>query len=498
MAQSTINPASSTQKFAKSVGGSLKSLVGGKGRKYFVLEYATPSEKHRTGETVEFIGDYIEIGRGNQYAVNFGEDCATVSRPHAAIIRTEQGWVLKPLSAKNPTLLNKIPVRDQAPLNNGAEIQLSYEGPRLLFLIPANNSVASMGMTARMKAVVKEAVRPYKKILSATLVVFLLIISGLVYYMNGQQSNFKNMITQMEKVSKEERDSILSRNTTNQQRLENKIARLIKQQAPPQYNTSGSGANNGTAAAGTAASSVQSLYGNVYYIRTDKIVAEFNGQTIQCPVGLSGTGFLLNDGSFVTARHVVEPWFFIKNESNEAMKAINVIASNGGKITHYFTAWSPTGGKISFKSTDFVIDRSQDELGKYKDTDSSEVLITLATKSLDNGRDWAVVKTDGKSGLSFNVDLSAKLPASTKLYVLGYPFGMGVNSAEDIRPIYSECQVSRDGLDNGKIDISGRGFDQGNSGGPVFAMVENKYYVIGIVSAEYGAQGYIVPLSSIH
>ncbi|MBS1659575.1 MAG: trypsin-like peptidase domain-containing protein, partial [Bacteroidetes bacterium] len=440
-----------------------------------------------------FIGDYIEMGRGNQYAVNFGEDCGTVSRPHAAIVRTEQGWVIKPLSAKNPTLLNRMPVQGQAPLNNGAEIQLSYEGPRLLFLIPANNSVASMGMTARMKAVVKEAVRPYKKTLTATLVVFLLIIGGLVYYMNGQQTNFKNMISKMEKVSKQERDSILSNNAAGQQRLENKIARLIKNQAPPQYNNTGGG-YTGT----TAASSVQSLYGNVYYIRTDKIVAEFNGQTFECPVGLSGTGFLLNDGSFVTARHCVEPWYFIKNESSEAMKAINVIASNGGKITHYFTAWSPSGGKISFKSTDFVIDRSQDEEGKYKEKDGTEVLVTLATKSLDNGRDWAVVKTDGKSGLSFNVDLSSKLPASTKLYVLGYPFGMGVNSAQDIKPIYSECQVSRDGLDNGKIDISGRGFDQGNSGGPVFAMVDNKYYVIGIVSAEYGAQGYIVPLASIH
>lgn len=348
-----------------------------------------------------------------------------------------------------------------------------------------------MGMTARMKAVVKEAVRPYKKTLSATLVAFLLIIGGLIYYMTNQQTSFHNMIAKMEKVSKQERDSILNHNAANQQRLENKIARLIKQQGSYQYPNEHSNTTT------TTVSSVQNLYSNVYFIRTDKITAELNGKMIECPVGLSGTGFLLNDGSFVTARHVVEPWYFIRNESNETMKAINVIASNGGRITHYFTAYSPSGGKISFRSTDFIIDRRNDETGKYKDKDSSEVLITLAN-SLDNGSDWAVVKTDGKAGLDFNVGLSSKLPASTKLYVLGYPFGMGVNSASDIKPIYSECQVSRDGLDNGKIDISGRGFDQGNSGGPVFAMVDNKYYVVGIVSAEYGAQGYIVPLASIH
>jgi hypothetical protein len=89
------------------------------------------------------------------------------------------------------------------------------------------------------------------------------------------------------------------------------------------------------------------------------------------------------------------------------------------------------------------------------------------------------------------------MEASTRLYVLGFPFTMGAYDSTDIRPIYSECEVSRDGLDHGRIDISGRGFDHGNSGGPVFTLVDGKYYVVGIVSAEVGAQGFIVPIAAI-
>lgn len=497
MAQSTITPARPTEKFAKSVGGSLKSLVGGKGRKYFILEHVTASEKHRAGETTEFIGDYVEMGRGSQYAVNFGEDCQTVSRPHAAIVRTEEGWVLKQLSVKNPTLVNKNPVNGQVTLRNGYEIQLSYEGPKLLFLVPANNSVGTMGMTARMKAVVNEAVRPYRKTIATTLVVFLAIIGGLVYYLNQQRNEYKNLITGMEKTNKAERDSILAKNSANQAQLEARISKLIKERmTPPSGGSTGGGMS--TPGSSVASSSLKGLYSNVYYIRTDKVTAEINGQTIESEYALSGSGFLLSDGSFVTARHVVEPWYFLNSHSSETERALNVAASNGGKITHHFTAYSPSGGKISFSSTDFTVDRSQDEVNKTTDEQGNQLLITLASNNLVNGRDWAVCKTDGKSGLAFNVEMSRSLPAATKLYVLGYPFGMGVNSASDILPIYSECQVSRDGLDNGKIDISGRSFDTGNSGGPVFAMTGNNYYVVGIVSAENGAQGLIVPLASIH
>ena len=41
--------------------------------------------------------------------------------------------------------------------------------------------------------------------------------------------------------------------------------------------------------------------------------------------GISGTGFLLNDGTFVTARHVVEPWYY--GDDNLSVK-LNLYSSN--------------------------------------------------------------------------------------------------------------------------------------------------------------------------
>jgi S1-C subfamily serine protease len=93
--------------------------------------------------------------------------------------------------------------------------------------------------------------------------------------------------------------------------------------------------------------------------------------------------------------------------------------------------------------------------------------------------------------------MSRSLHAADRLCVLGFPFGNGANSAHDIRPNYSECYVSVEGLNKGLIDIGGRAFDHGNSGGPVFAISGNRYYVVGIVSAGAGMQGFIVPISAI-
>ena len=50
---------------------------------------------------------------------------------------------------------------------------------------------------------------------------------------------------------------------------------------------------------------------------------------------------------------------------------------------------------------------------------------------------------------------------------------------------------------NGVINISGRSFDRGNSGGPVFMKTNNGYVVVGIVSAGMGTQGMIIPISKI-
>ena len=493
MANPTVTPNRPTdKKFAKSFGGSLRSLTGGKGRKYFVLEQLSSSEKHRAGESTEFIGDYVELGRGSGFAVSYGEDCRTVSRPHAAIVRRGDSWVLKPLSANNPTLLNKMPVRDEAPLRNGDELQLSYEGPKILFLLPPNNLVGTLGMTARMKAVMNEGVKPYRKAISLIVLLFLAVTGGLGWYIYHQGESYKVDLARVQAEARHNLEAIRKESADTIAAMKKALV------SATQLETDRTPANHHTPSGddGAAPSALKDLYPGVYYLRTAKVVLEIDGKRTEAKYAISGTGFLLNDGRFITARHVVQPWFFLEQGASDLEKALNIVASNGGKVTHYFTAYSPSGGQIELNGDDFTVDGEGDETEKITLQSGQELNSRVAHPS---DKDWAVahLNTNLHTGLVCDREMSQNLHASSPVFALGFPFGIGANGAGDIRPSYGPCFVSIDGLNKGVIMVSGRTFDHGDSGGPVFAIADNKYFVVGIVSAGAGAQGIIVPVSAL-
>jgi FHA domain len=490
----TILQPTATERFSKSIGGSLRSVMNAGSRTYFMLEHKTNTAKHHVGESAQYIGDYVELGRGNKYAVNFGDDSPTVSRPHAAIIRKDNGWVIKPLSKTNPTLLNGRRIEDETRLNNGDEIQLSLNGPRLSFLTPANNKVGTMGMTIRMKAFMNEAVRPYKTALTTITLLFLVIIGGLVYYGKNRNDYYTKLFKDQIEINQHMADSIRSMNTDNQ-KMRDRIADLGKQLKEVRI---GAG-NAGSRGSAPTTSEMKNLYPGVYYILTDKIVYSNGNESKEVDFRISGTGFLLKDGRFVTARHVVRPWLFVgfsgDDQGDKTEMILNIYANNGWKVTEYMTAYSPDGSKFSLTSEDFTMDNSQDT--KTSKTDEEGNTYVFSQASLKGGSDWAYAATNKQGMLEIDGPASTSLEAATPLYVLGYSFGIGVNGANDIKPVYSDCKVSREGLDQGIIDISGRGFDQGNSGGPVFIEAGNKYTVVGIVSGEHGNQGIFTPIAAI-
>jgi cell division protein FtsB len=491
----TILQPTATERFSKSIGGSLRSVMNAGSRTYFMLEHKTNTAKHHVGESAQYIGDYVELGRGNKYAVNFGDDSPTVSRPHAAIIRKDNGWVIKPLSRTNPTLLNGRRIEDETRLNNGDEIQLSLNGPRLSFLTPANNKVGTMGMTIRMKAFMNEAVRPYKTALTTITLLFLVIIGGLVYYGKNRNDYYARLFKDQTDINRQMADSISSMNANNK-KLQQRIADLNNQIVNVNKLNAGNAGSRGSA---PSTSEMKNLFPGVYYILTDKIVYTIGNETKELDFRISGTGFLLKDGRFVTARHVARPWLFVgfsgDEQGDKTEMQLNLIANNGGKVTEYMTAYSPDGSKFSLTSEDFTMDNGQDT--KTSKTDEEGNTYVFSQASLKGGSDWAYAATNKQGMLEIDGPASTSLEAATPLYVLGYSFGIGVNGANDIKPVYSDCKVSREGLDQGIIDISGRGFDQGNSGGPVFIEASNKYTVVGIVSGEHGNQGIFTPIAAI-
>ncbi|MCR4860724.1 MAG: FHA domain-containing protein, partial [Bacteroidales bacterium] len=142
----------------------MKSIFGGEGRRYYTLVHKVSSQYHKAGESQPIIVDEIELGRDPACQVRFDENFPTVSRRHAAIVKDGDNWKLIQLSQTNTTYLNGHPVQKEWYLQNGDEIQLSTNGPKLGFIIPEGKKglVSSIGLTARLNLFRQQALRPYK------------------------------------------------------------------------------------------------------------------------------------------------------------------------------------------------------------------------------------------------------------------------------------------------------------------------------------------------
>lgn len=489
-----------------SVGSGMKSVLVDKGRRFFILEHKVSSKYHKAGESQRIIVDEIEIGRDPRCQVRFDESFYSVSRRHAAIVRDGENWKLIQLSKTNSTFLNGHKVENEWYLQNGDEIQLSTNGPKLGFIVPTGDKglVGSIGMTARLSLFRQQALRPYKtaiSVLSACLVLGCGIGAFYLhelYQKNREQADLIALNEQRYAESIAAQDSLLANAASEIEKLTKESANLKAQfgkVSQQQRNIAIATGNIDNAALNACLPSVFFIY------PTSIDVTLPNGEsgTLDCSdenvPSWSGTGFLLENGTFVTARHVIEAWnFWINgNEINEELAQLNAIINNGGKVIAHFNAISSSGKRLSLTSNQFSINRSSDQVQHIEDG---------IKMSLGGGgnTDYAYTRIGQNGGLKFNKSVSNVLERGTKLTVLGFPLGLGVNSVTSIKPISSTATVGVDGLDRGVILTSETNFEQGCSGGPALVIDENgNYTVIGIVSAIAGRNtGFIVPINVIN
>jgi pSer/pThr/pTyr-binding forkhead associated (FHA) protein len=501
-------------KFSKSVGAGMKTVFGSKGRTYYILEHKAGSEKHRAGEMQEIIIDYVELGRNPSCQVCFGETFPTVSRQHAAIYREGNTWMLKHLSKNNPTLINGQPVKDKWHLQSGDEIQLSIEGPKLGFIIPSNPFVNSIGLSRRLSLFRNQALKPYKQVLATLSSVFLIAICSLtfiIYQMNKKQKldieSVNKKFIESEKQRKTDSVNYQKAITDLRTMNEKKIREIYKEldnskilnerisQIEVNFKTNKLNQN------------FQNIYEQltpfVYFLQVEEFkIIQPDGTSGTLDINWTGSGFLLNDGRFVTARHCIQFWRVLKQEYIEQpdlLKNIliaNLTEQNGGKIIVKFKATSP---KDSFT---FSSDRAifNDYRDKYESIGTADdgTPIKFRIISQDN-TDIAFVPTALKeSKLQSDVGLSNNLEALQKVIVLGYSYGIDLQNSGALYPLISESKVALPGLVNGLINLSDRNFGPGCSGGPVITEKDNTYFVVGVVSAGLGSEiGIIVPISTI-
>lgn len=537
-------PTTYKRSFSGSVGAGMKSVFGGNDRRYYLLEHKVSSQYHKAGESQRIIVDEIELGRASTCQVRFDETFDTVSRRHAAIIKDGDNWKLVQLSQTNHTYLNGHEVAKEWYLQSGDEIQLSTNGPKLGFIIPQGDKglVKSIGLTARLNLFRKQALRPYKQAIAALACVLILSLGTCCYFLVQQRDlieqyriqnindreEYERRFAQQEEArmrdsiryaqeAQEEREHYAQEIAANNRRMEQAIAAAEDRAR-----------QNGNSISGfDALVKEQNIDKDVFFLQTTKVVYIHNGQEYQItmkvrnrqgemeekPYVWSGTGFLLNNGKFVTARHCIQGWLYENPVGDEMVSSVARAAATNSdiKIKAYFVALSSLSNtRFTFTSDDFRIDETKDRVAQIGTDDVGNPIKWRFTFPGFEGMsedmwstDWAyTTNTDGKrGGLVADGELSKSLIPMQKLVVGGFPRGIGVfDGTQQIEPIFTELTTSRSGLANNGCILHSRGTDHGNSGGPIFALKDGKLVVIGIVSrGDYRTQehNWAVPICNI-
>ena len=519
MAGQTTKPYRNT--LSGSIGAGMGSLFNPSGRKYYILEHKVSSKYHRAGESQEIIVDNIELGRDSHCQVRFDESFKTVSRHHAAIVRDGENWKLIQISHTNTPLLNGRTVQTEWYLQNGDEIQLSINGPKLGFIIPTGKkaTVGSIGLTRRLSLFRQQALRPYKQAIAglAALLIVAALGGGYVIYQQGEQlkDNSKQLAEAKEANAKNEKLIAEQKKLLSNQegvldslkKLKPKVVTKVIERPSPTPKPNGI--------------DMSSCYPYIYHITAIPLI---DGEPIQIDdeghiMASVGTGFQLAEGKFVTARHVTSPYYTGNSYYIADGKIVPVggdiiqtyfclmlnILAQQGKVSYQFKCVS-SGGSFEFTSSSIKENEGGDQTVTLKEAfrvvnpNTEEVIAeipagTVIRRGGSGVYDYSYINRKGE-GLKANREISSQLKQGTKLHVLGYPHGWNKGEA----PIYSEAICSKDGLSKdlgGTIMASNDNTEGGNSGGPIFIQSSDGWEVVAIVSGGNRAKGRFVPISVV-
>ena len=436
-----------TTEFKRSISGTIsagmRNAFSNKGRKYYAIEYKDDSQFHRRGEQQRIIIDEAFLGRDTKCQIRFDtESFPTVSREHAVIVREGDVWKLKHLSRTNETFVNGTSIKDEYYLQSGDEIQLSDGGPRLGFIVSDGSYTGSIGVGERIKDFGQQALRPYKAAIITLCAVLALAIAGVVAYL------------------------LASSGGPNIENLKNDVY-LVRM---TEFTVTSPNIN----------------YGQPYtYNFAD------NGDVE--PVA---TGFMTDDNRFMTARNVIEPWYYFTDNPDNILYVVNYSLSkyDNAQVNATFVAESRNGNRITFRSSDCTCNS----------LDFERIPVSSNNKAKTNdyirkalaGNDYAFFLYNAESKIKTDEKLATSMKFGTKLHILGFPVALGATK-NALEPQYRMVTTSNTGLLNGKI-VTDNNIDYGSAGSPVFCKKFGKYRLVGMVSSSIGENGgIIIPITDI-
>lgn len=571
---------------AGSVGAGMGSLMNG-GKTYYILEHKATSKYHQAGEAQKIIVDQIELGRDAACQVRFDESFETVSRRHAAIQREGDGWKLIHLSHSNPTLVNGRPINGTYYLQSGDEIQLSSNGPRLGFIVPQGKQAltSSIGMTERLNLFRKQALRPYKRALTAMAIVLVLVVAGLGSWayiqskqIDAQAELLAQQQTQLDGYSATV-DSINGANAqlaARQRELEQQISsgegdnaalqdELSSVRSQLAYNNSviystnrkmadlkaemaqasaapasvaavaiyddddendepvttttvaaSSTSSKTTTASPSAATDLRAYYPYIYTLKIDRIEVEKGGIRFDPGIPLSdiicGTGFMLENGTFVTDRQNVHPWLYSDAQWRDDWRRLMAECVGAGcKVIIHYRAYSTqgTGRVLTFTNDDFITNTASDVT-----TYEIEVRRSLRAIFRENGIDvnytrrtyvtasvfapkatqWACIRGLGArgSGIPYDASAASNLPGGSEIQMVGYA---GSTSIHNLVPAHFNDRTNTNSDGTGTIVLQNSVSEKGYYGSPAFLRgSDGSYKAIGVMVGSVSGKDRLVPI----
>ena len=532
MANQTVKTYKKT--LSGSIGAGMGSLFAPGGRKYYILEHKVTSKYHRAGEAQQIIVDNIELGRDSHCQVRFDDRFPTVSRHHAAIVKDGDGWKLVQISKTNSTLLNGTPVQTEWYLQNGDEIQLSKNGPKLGFIIPTgkNSTVGSIGLTRRLSLFRQQALRPYKYAITALSCVLVIAIAGLgtwSYLLHDDLAEKSRILAEQiaqgdksEAEIKELNKQLAEANekiTAAQKERTDLESKVKAQQSRINELSKDLAATTGFQSGELAATFKSTYYVQCYPMYNgDPIPMKENAKSLQDCYHWSGSGFLLSNGYFVTAQHMVHIDNFgtkpvydkegkVVGEAIDLSKLstqLNVLYYSGELTIRVYCFSQNEDDNLIFEYSyyDMKYKLGSSTICRYSFQTEGGQTYNVATHGDYAGGDWAYYQTNRSGGLAYDAPYSMDLPVQTRLSIVGFPTKQGIATDGVINPLVTEAITSRQGLeDDGTIKTGNDNTDHGNSGGPVYAKKDGKPVVVGTLSGAIGGddsmKGRVVPIGAM-
>ncbi len=430
MATKTQQFKSAGSNLGRTIGQSL-SMITGKDIPNYSLLFLDETLTRKRGEHETIFMPHIVLGRSSRCHVRYGDEHRTVSREHASITVDGSSFVLNHnTAASNPTYVNGRTIGGSHSLQNGDEIQLSSNGPKIRFNA-STLKTSTIGLTSRIGQAMSQAVKPYKTALWVMGLVLLgaLGLAGYNMYQNNQLKTELIALNESKIQVDQEIAALIEKGEQNSERMKELAEQkariiyrthIITEKAPdiviPKPTPIGDdrGKGNGDNDVKPIPSSIckDEVELNKILPKKDVVllilkrleislsgasgfigVSDFYKYTTNIPNtedrgGISyGTAFVTDNNKIISARHVLQPWRYYHMEKDPKIKefwqTINAIETNGGNITAHFEILTSTGKwneQITFRSG--IISHDSDDLKDNSNSKTKTVPKKFKTKDI--------------------------------------------------------------------------------------------------------------------